>query len=131
MRSDKNVRLILFDTYCFVKSNNFPAATDIIGIASEAGLTPERSEDFIYMDASRWSAKDQAKAKEIQDRFGLLRKVTSDASREYEYPVDHKGRPRRKSPSRNSPCPCGSRKRFKNCHGEGLFSKRPRARTWR
>ena len=122
----RKFRLNLLSNYCFVAKLKFPEATDIIGIASEAGLAPQRSEDFIYMDASRWSAKDQAKAKEIQDRFGLLRKVASGASREYEYPVDHKGRLRRKSPSRNSPCPCGSRKRFKNCHGEELFGKKGR-----
>ncbi len=124
----RKFRVNLLSNYCFVAKLKFPAATVIIGIASEAGLTHERSEDFIYMDASRWSAKEQAKAKEIQDRFGLLRKVTSGASREYEYPVDHKGRLRRKSPSRNSPCPCGSRERFKNCHGKELFGKKGRRR---
>ena len=26
-----------------------------------------------------------------------------------------------KMPGRNDPCPCGSGKKFKNCHGKGLF----------
>jgi hypothetical protein len=125
----RNVRMHLLSNYCSVTKLMYPEATHIIGIASEAGLPPRRSEDLIYLDASRWSAKDEAKAKEIQNKFGLLRKVTPVARREYEYPVDHKGRQRMRSPSRNSPCPCGSRKRFKNCHGEGLFSKKARIRA--
>lgn len=125
----RKVRMNLLSNYCFVAKLRFPEATDIIGIASEAGLPPQRSEDLMYLDASRWTPKDQAKAKEVQDRFGLLRNVTSAASREYEYPVDHRGRPRRRGPSRNSPCPCGSHKRFKNCHGAETFRpKRKRNR---
>ena len=27
---------------------------------------------------------------------------------------------REKAPGRNDPCPCGSGKKFKNCHGKGL-----------
>lgn len=116
----------LLQDYCLVTKLKFPSATYIIGIASEAGLPPQRSEDFAYMDASRWSAKDEARAKEIQQKFGLLQKVTPGGTREYEYPVDHKGRLRRMSPGRNSPCPCGSRKGFKNCHGKELFNKKGR-----
>jgi len=120
----RNVRMNLLMNYCRVTKLEFPQATIVIGIASEAGLAPQRSEDFVYMDASGWSAKDEAKAKEIQSRYKLLQNVTPGATREYEYPVDHKGRQRRRSPSRNSPCPCGSRKRFKNCHGKELFGKK-------
>jgi hypothetical protein len=127
----RNVRMNLLMNYCSVTKLEFPQATIVIGIASEAGLPPQRSEDFVYMDASRWSAKDEAKAKEIQNRYKLLQKVTPGAAREFEYPVDHKGRPRKRSPGRNSPCPCGSRKRFKNCHGEGLFGKKGREKRKR
>jgi hypothetical protein len=122
----RNVRMNLLMNYCRVTKLEFPQTTIVIGIASEAGLPPQRSEDFVYMDASRWSAKDDAEAKEIQNRYKLLQKVKPSGMREHEYPVDHEGRPKRRAPSRNSPCPCGSRKRFKNCHGEGLFSKKGR-----
>src|SRR5258707_831546 len=114
--------------YCSVTKLKFPEATHIIGLASEAGLPPQRSEDFIYMDASHWTAKDAARAKQIQKQFGFLRKVTREASREYEYPIDHRGK-RRGMPSRNSRCPCGSGERFKNCHGQEIFRpKRNRKR---
>jgi hypothetical protein len=126
----RNVRMNLLMNYCRVTKLEFPKATNIIGIASEAGLPPQRSEDFVYMDASRWSAQDAAKAREIQDRFKLLQKVKRGAMREHEYPVDHGGNRRRATPSRNSPCPCGSRKRFKNCHGKELSRpKRKRRRA--
>jgi hypothetical protein len=120
----RNERANLLHDYCLVTKLKFPSATYIIGIASEAGLPPQRSEDFGYMDASRWSAEDEARAREIQQRFGLLTKVTPGGTREYEYPVGHQGRKR--SPSRNSQCPCGSRKKFKNCHGKELFNKKGR-----
>ncbi len=55
--------------YCRVTKLRFPEAVHIIGIASEAGFPPQRSEDLIYLDASRWSPADEAKAKEGQNRF--------------------------------------------------------------
>jgi hypothetical protein len=120
----RNIRMNLLSDYCYVTKLKFPHATDIVGIASEAGLTSDRSEDLLYFDASRWSPEIEARAKEIQDRSGLLQYTTSHAHREFEYPVDHKGKPRRGTPSRNSPCPCGSGKRFKRCHGEELFARK-------
>ena len=122
----RNVRKNLLASYCQVTKLKFPKATDIIGIATESGLDTRRSEDFIYLNASRWSAADEARAKEIQNRLGLLKKVTASSTREYEYPVNHEGRARRPRPSRNSPCPCGSHERYKRCHGKELFSKKRR-----
>jgi hypothetical protein len=120
----RNVRMNLLMNYCRVTKLVFPQATIVIGIASEAGLPPQRSEDFVYLDASRWSAKDDAEAKEIQNRYKLLQVVKPSGTREHEYPVDHKDRPKKRIPSRNSPCPCGSHERFKNCHGKELFGKK-------
>jgi hypothetical protein len=125
----RTVRMNLLSDYCAVTKLRFPKAVHIIGIASEAGLPPQRSEDLIYLDASKWGRKDEARARGIQKELGILRKVTHGGMRTYEYPVDRDGKPRkpalpRNPPSRNSPCPCGSRKRFKRCHGKGLFSKK-------
>lgn len=74
---------------------------------------------LIYLDARDWTEEDQKRAMEKQDALGILKEVTTAASREYEYPVDHSGKPRRKAPSRNSPCPRGSGERYKRCHGRG------------
>jgi hypothetical protein len=67
---------------------------DIVGIATEASLAEGRSEDFTYLDARRWTPNHQRMAREIQDRFGFLKKVESTAFRVYEYPVDENGNPR-------------------------------------
>jgi hypothetical protein len=116
----RNIRVNLLAHYLPVTKLKFPEAKHIVGIASEAGLPPQRSEDLMYLDASHWTAEDNARAKKIQDEFGLLAKVTPSRGREYEYPIDARGK-RRGMPSRNSPCPCGSHKRFKNCHGKEMF----------
>jgi hypothetical protein len=125
----RSLRSRLLSDYCDVAKLRYPQAKDIVGIASEAGPQSHRSEDFAYLDASQWSPEDEARAKEIQDRLGLLRDVTPLAVREYEYPMDHNGKPRREVPSRNSPCPCGSGKRYKRCHGQELSAKKYRKRS--
>lgn len=117
----RTFRVQLLSDYCHVAKLKYPQARDIIGIATESGEAKRRSEDLLYLNTSSWSAEAEAEAREIQERFGLLKNVRSSTSPEYEYPVDHRGRPRRTTPSRNSPCPCGSRKRFKRCHGKDLF----------
>ena len=117
----RNYRMNLLSGYCRVTKLMFPDATNIIGIASEAGLPPDRSEDLMYLDASRWSPEDEAEAKKIQNQYQILQKVRSVEVYSRQYPVDQKGQPCQKTPSRNSPCPCGSGKRFKRCHGKGLL----------
>jgi SEC-C motif len=113
----RQVRMRLLADYCQVAKLTFSQAIHIVGIATEAGLDDSRSEDLVYMDTTRWSAKDQAAAQKIQDERGFLKKLKPHRVHEYEYPIDHKGRPRNREPGRNSPCPCGSNKRYKRCHG--------------
>lgn len=114
----RNIRIRVLSDYCRVTKLKFPNATDIVGLATEGGLDERRSEDLIYADTSKWSEKDQANALKIQQKFGYLKNVRAERSRDYEYPVDHKGRPRNRQPNRNAPCPCGSGKRYKRCHGD-------------
>jgi SEC-C motif len=125
----RTVRMNLLAEYCAVTKLKFPKAVHIVGIASEAGLPPQRSEDLIYLDASNWGPQDEARAQKTQEELGILQKVNPGERRIYEFPVDRDGNPRkptsaRKKPSRNSPCPCGSQKRYKRCHGKELFAKR-------
>lgn len=117
----RRVRAGLLSDYCHVAKHEHPTAIHIIGIATEDGNPQPRSEDLVYLDCSQWSEESERNALETQQRLGILKRVKSAASREYEYPVDHSGKRRKTMPSRNSPCPCGSGKRFKRCHGEGLF----------
>jgi SEC-C motif len=116
----RNSRINLLSDYCHVVKLRWPEAMHIVGIASEAGDTPRRSEDLMYLDVSDWSSELETKTREIQNRLGLLREVKPHRTRVHEYPVDHTGKPLRTAPSRNSPCPCGSGKRFKRCHGKEL-----------
>ncbi|MGB8522326.1 MAG: SEC-C domain-containing protein [Candidatus Acidiferrales bacterium] len=127
----RKVRKTLLANYCQVTKLKFPDAIDIIGIATESGVDTRRSEDLIYVNTSKWSAADEARAKEVQNRLGLLKKVTATSAREYEYPVNHESRPRGPRPSRNSPCPCGTRKRYKNCHGKEVLSTKRARKTRR
>jgi hypothetical protein len=91
----RNMRIHLLSDYCEVAKLVYPKAKDIIGIASEAGLPDRRSEDFIYLNARHWTEGDQERAKKKQDALGILKGLTSQGAREYEYPVDHEGKPRR------------------------------------
>lgn len=122
----RKVRGQLLSDYCLVTKLEHPQATDIVGIATEAGNVSRRSEDLLYLNAADWSPKAEAEARQIQQRLGLLKKVEVTMGREYEYPVDHTGKPKSTVRSRNSPCPCGSGKRFKHCCGKKLFGKRYR-----
>jgi SEC-C motif len=116
----RDLRVRILTNYCKVVKLEFPDAIHIVGIASEAGLVKQRSEDMVYMDVTKWSGTDQANAQRIQDEFGFLKKTTKSRAYTSEYPIDQKGRVR-KPPSPNSPCPCGSRKRYKRCHGKRVF----------
>jgi len=118
----RTFRMNLLVGYCKVAKSKFADAKHIVGIATEASLSESRSEDFLHIDASNWSLEDQVEATKLQQEFGILKSTTAELTREWEYPVDHEGKLRAKPPSRNSPCPCGSRKRFKNCHGKEIHS---------
>jgi hypothetical protein len=117
----RNIRLNLLSEYCQVVKLKWPDATKIVGIATESGLDEQRSEDLIYLDAADWNAEAEAQARENQSRLGLLKEMKLNMSRVHEYPVDHRGKARNTTLSRNSSCGCGSGKRFKRCCGKELF----------
>jgi hypothetical protein len=117
----RNLRMHLLSDYCQVLKLKWTNATKIVGIATESGWDEPRSEDLMYLDASVWNSEQETRAKEIQDRLGLLKETKLHMRREHEYPVDHRGRARSTTLSRNSSCRCGSGKRFKRCCGKELF----------
>ena len=114
------------DGLCRVVKLKFPDAQDIVGIATEPGLSnPFRSEDAMYFDARAWTAENEEDARELQSKAELLLNVTESRIHEKEYPVGLPPpgmytviRARRKATSlRNSLCPCGSGKKYKRCCG--------------
>lgn len=94
----------------------YPKATDIIGIATEAGMNRRdgRSEDLIFLDARDWNADQDKSAKEIQEKFGILKKPRRIGVHLEEYPGAAISSAGMKNP-RNKPCPCGSGKKYKHC----------------
>jgi hypothetical protein len=124
---DKRIRLLSDD--CHVVKLSWPDATQILGIATESVSEVRRSEDMLYLDVSNWGAEAEQSAQEIQQRLGILKQTRTSRSREYEYPVDHLGLSRNRTPpSRNSPCECRSGKRFRYCCGRKLFPKKPKSK---
>lgn len=117
-------RLNMLRCYCEVTKLEHKGAQIIIGIATESGLGKRRSEDFAYLDTSKWSSKDEARAKEIQKRLGILKQTKMSKGIEYEFPTEQTQAGPAKIPSRNSPCKCGSGKRYRKCHGKDFYPKK-------
>ena len=83
----REVRRKLLEAYCLVTKLKFPEAMDIVGIATEAGASENRSEDAVYYDAREWGPEEQAEAQSLQKDLGLLNQTTRFQSTEKEYPV--------------------------------------------
>jgi SEC-C motif len=114
----------LLREYLLVLKLHYPDAKHIVGIATETLARRDyRSEDFLYLDATEWTAELDQAARASKVELGIFTNVKIFAGREQEYPVDEANAVRAPV-SRNSPCTCGSGKRFKRCHGAGMFSKK-------
>ena len=83
----REVRMRLLEAYCLVTKLLYPHAQDIVGIATETGLSEYRSEDAMYYDARGWGPEEQAEAQSLQEDLGLLTRTTMFKSTEKEYPV--------------------------------------------
>jgi hypothetical protein len=125
----RHARVELLQRYLKVTKLQYQNAKDIIGLATETGVSAERSEDFIYYDGRNWSEKEKKEAEEIRDelvQLGMLGKRTMFRKKAHEYPV--KGSPPvlmgMKGNERNKPCPCGSGRKFKKCCGAEIFNVR-------
>lgn len=122
----REVRRTLLGYYCMALKLDYPDATNIVGFATETGLSEARSEDLVYLDAGVWTDEDMEEAikrkKELIE-LGLLAKRTATYSSIEEYPSSPASGKLSKVSSmmtgknRNKPCPCGSGKKFKKCCG--------------
>ncbi len=115
----RNSRLNLLTAYCRAVHVKYPSARHIVGIATESGIgaAAGRSEDVIYYDASQWDAEKYADVESIRIKLGLLDRTNKTSGCIEEYPKTTDREFRAPPTSRNSPCPCGSRKRYKRCCG--------------
>ncbi|MFZ0278426.1 MAG: SEC-C domain-containing protein [Candidatus Sulfotelmatobacter sp.] len=123
----REVRGKMLGHYCQVVKLQFPEAQHIVGIATESGTRDHRSEDFAHVDATHWTEDLRDEARRFKRDFGIFTNTTSFSRRENEYPVSTRETGSQPVPiSRNSPCPCNSGKRYKRCHGAGMFSSKKR-----
>jgi hypothetical protein len=113
------VRRNLLAVLCQVTKVVSPEALDIIGLATETSDTPdhERTEDALYFDARKWTAEDEAKAQIWQKELKLLVNLQKGERTVSEYPLPDGAMVALGKNPRNKPCPCGSGKKFKKCHG--------------
>jgi hypothetical protein len=121
-RPQEEYRLVrgnLLEALCLVTKLVYPDALDIVGFATEAGVnTVSRSEDSAYLDGRNWNEGSEAHARKLQADLGLLTNTTRSEKTFSEFPIPRVGdlvEPGRNP--RNKPCPCGSGKKYKKCHG--------------
>jgi hypothetical protein len=120
------VRRNFLEACCLITRLKFPDAKQIVGLATESGRRSAGSEDLLLFDGDNWNPELEAEARRLQDDLGILKEPTMTPFRASEYPelpvVQRTAPPRTGQPgfaqSRNGPCPCGSGKRFKHCHGK-------------
>jgi hypothetical protein len=102
--------------YCQLVKIQFPMALDIVGIATESGQNPNRSEDVMYFDARQWDKEQEEKVRELQQETGFLTQITYSEETVLEYPLLKAPKHLASSKiGRNQPCPCGSGKKYKHC----------------
>ncbi len=83
---NRRVRRNFLEACCRVTKLVFPEATDIVGFATETARRENGSEDALYFDARQWTEDDQAHAKELQQKLGILTKARAGRTSEKEYP---------------------------------------------
>lgn len=104
--------------YCKVVRFLHPTAQDVVGIATEPGLTDLAGGTFhlVHVDGRTWTAEQQEEARRLHEEGGLFANQTmvppTDGAA-----VPGVGGPGMKGYARNLPCPCGSGRKFKHCHG--------------
>ena len=104
---------------CGVARNKFPHLTKVIGIAIDAPKDkPTNSEDFILMDAE-WSDERRQTYDELNKelKFFEMQDLKMGHIHVKNFPDAAEKVPSCPKIGRNEPCPCGSGKKFKRCHG--------------
>ena len=121
----RETRRNLLESYLVILKLHFPKAVNIIGLATETKFSHGESEDFLVIDASAWTEKDNEEAKKVEMEMkqnGLLATRTMFEGAVEEYPSMNQELTavRMTGSNRNMTCPCGSGKKFKKCCGKLL-----------
>lgn len=91
-----------------------------MGIAIDPEAPTFGSQDVLYIDSAIWAPEAQAYGEQAQKKYGFLTSMTRFVTLTTEYPPWGEPVMTVDLPPvapRRQPCPCGSGKRFKNCHG--------------
>jgi hypothetical protein len=124
----RSKRQTLLQIACGAAKNKFPDLVKIVGIAIDAPKYSDGrdGEDFVLMICETWSDQlrrhfeEQNKHVRFFASSGLRARL--DPLNEFVKPPLHNTIQAMRLPKvgRNEPCPCGSGKKFKKCHGAGV-----------
>lgn len=116
-------RQTLLEIACGAAKNKFPNLVKIIGIGIEAPKSSGGTvtEDFILMPCENWPDERKTYYEELNREWNFF---GTPALRQFNdrvtqfVPPPRQGKPTKPGKTgRNDPCPCGSHKKYKKCHG--------------
>lgn len=116
-------RQAILEIACGASKNKFSYLVKVIGIGIEAPKFAGGSsaEDFILMPCERWSAEQQNHYAELNKNWNFFEtpnlKQHKDRVTQFVHPPHVSQRATGEKVGRNDPCPCGSGKKYKKCHG--------------
>lgn len=108
---------------CGAAKNHNPDLQAVVGICiPPPKLEREIGEDFVYLDCHEWSDETRAEYDRVNADWNFFKTGLRHEKRIKEFalppqPAKHTTSYGRAKVGRNDPCPCGSGKKFKKCHG--------------
>jgi hypothetical protein len=110
-------RLAWLEKYCMVAKMLLPNAKRVVGLATEhADFKGVRSVDLVLLDSDYWTKDDEEEAIRLREEECIFKSVLRSSFKINEFPICEVKKQAVKN-RKNRPCPCGSGKRYKNCHG--------------
>ena len=89
-----------------------------VGIAMAPHDADDGSEDCCMIPDGELDPKLVEEARRCQREYGLLAELKETRTTEREYPLSAEERRSPRGTRRNSPCPCGSGRKWKKCCGQ-------------
>lgn len=126
LRSEPNYRekrQTLLEIACGAAKNKFPHLIKIIGIGIDAPKFSDGkvAEDFILLPCETWPDETKAHYEELNKDWNFFR---TPALQQFDdhvtqfVPPSYPAKPTKPNKvGRNDPCPCGSGRKYKRCHG--------------
>ena len=108
------IRMYILEAYTKVLRAQNSSALDIVGIAMNLGGPGPYSSEAMYYDGRQYHRSQRTEIMREAREMGILQNTTIEPFHFDEFPRTTDP-PRMKGRSRNSPCRCGSGKKYKNC----------------